>query len=58
MVYGKVYKQQYAITKRIGNGSAVYQALFFAPATYKKLGLGFFRPRNLLKTGPGDEATQ
>ena len=43
MVYGKVYKrklQQYAITKRIGNGRMRARTLFFAPATYKKQGLG------------------
>ena len=51
MVYGKVYKQklqQYAITKRIGNGQRmrartlpVYtRPCFSPPATYKKQGLG------------------
>ena len=51
MVYGKVYKQklqQYAITKRIGNGQRMRartlpvctRPCFSPPATYKKQGLG------------------
>ena len=54
MVYGKVYKQklqQYAITKHIGNASAC------ALGPCQCIPGPVFRPPQLIKTGPGDEAT-
>ena len=54
IVYGKVYKrklQQYAITKRIGNGQRM------RARTLPVYTRPCFSPPQLIKTGPGDEAS-